>query len=139
MEPDSLTCAILANRHAALAEGLRGMLSTTFQSVFLVADSETLLDGVRRLDPGLIVLDLSFAGRDSEKMLREIREMSPSSRVLVLTVHNEIAIARLALRAGANGVVLKRCIGSDFMQAVDALLENSSYISPDIGAPELAH
>jgi len=133
MEPQGPNCAILADRHTVLSEGLRDLLETAFQTVFVVADSLTLQEGASRLLPALIVLDLALAGRDSAQLLEEIRTLSPETRVLVLTVYDEASVARLALLAGAHGVLLKRCIGNEFMLAVDALLHGEEYVSPDIG------
>lgn len=133
MESEKLSCAILADRHTRLAEGVRNLLETVFQNVYLVADTSTLREGTSQLLPSLIVLDLSLAGCDSSRLLHDIKERSPSTHVLVLTVHDERVVAELALRAGASGVVLKRSIGQEFMPAVDAVLQGEKYISPDIG------
>lgn len=139
MEPKSPTCAILADRHSALAEGIRGLLETTFQSVYLVADTSTLRDGASRLLPALVVLDMSLSGRDSTQVLQEIRNLSPATRVLVLTIHDEATVARLALLAGAHGVVLKRCIGNDLLPAIDTLLQGREFVSPDFGLKAVLH
>ena len=139
METQHPTCALLADRHTAVAEGIRGMLETAFQAVYMVADLRTLKQGAGRLLPALIVLDLSLAGRDSKKLMKEIIKLSPASRLLVLTLHDEATVARHALQAGAHGVVLKRCIGNDFLPAVDALLQGEDYVSPDFGLTALIH
>jgi len=116
-----------------LSEGIRDLLETEFQTVFVVSDMPTLREGTLRLLPSLIVLDQSLAGRDSASLLEEIRGLSPKTRVLVLTVHDQAAVARLLLHAGAHGVVLKRSIGNEFMQAVDTVLLGEEYTSPEIG------
>lgn len=133
MESKKLSCAILADRHTCLAEGIRDLLETAFQNVYLVADSSTLREGTTQLLPSLIVLDIALAGLDSKQLLRDIRERSPATRVLVLTVHDELVVAELALHAGAHGVILKRSIGKEFMPAVDAVMHGREYVSPDIG------
>lgn len=115
------------------------MLETAFQTVYVVADTSTLREGASRLLPALIVLDLSLAGRDSAQVLGDIKNLSPATRVLILTVYDEASVARLALLAGANGVVLKRCIGADFMHAIDAVLKGEQFISPDFGVTESVH
>jgi CheY-like chemotaxis protein len=133
MEPAQPTCAILADRHLGVAEGVRGLLESAFQTVYAVADLESLREGVQRLAPALIVLDLSLAGCDFAPVLQKIRELSPTSWVIVLTLYDQAAVARLALEAGADSVVLKRCAGSDFMPAVDAVLRGETFVSPDFG------
>jgi len=139
MVSNSPKCAILADRHTLLAEGIRDLLETAFQTVYLVADTPTLREGTSRLLPALIVLDMSLAGHNSLRVLQQIRELSPASRVLVLSMHDDAAVARMALSAGAHGVVLKRSIGEDFMHAVDAVLQGVEYVSPDIDMTVCVH
>jgi len=133
MQRQQPTCAILADRHTALIEGMRDLLESTFESVYMVADLSSLRNGAQRLLPDLIILDFSLVGRDLPGLLQRIADLSPSSRVIVLTVHDEPAVTRLALSAGAHGVVLKRCLGSELLTAVDAVLRGQQYVSPDFG------
>lgn len=124
---------MLADRHTVLAEGIRGLLETAFKTVYLVADAPSLCEGVERLMPGLVVIDLSFVGPDFPQLLGEIHRHSPGSRVLALTLHDKAAVAQKALAAGAQAVVLKRCAGRDFMVAIDALQRGEQFVSPDFG------
>lgn len=133
MEQQRSTCAILADRHTALSEGIRGLLETTFQTVYTVADAKSLLEGARRLSPALIVLDLSLGESDFPLLMKEIHELSPESRVLVLSVHDQATVARTALACGAQSIVLKRSISSDFLTAVSAILGGEKYVSPEFG------
>jgi len=127
------TCAILADRHLGLAEGVRGLLETAFDTVYVVADLESLREGARRLLPTLIVLDLPLAAGDVNELLDNIRELSPDSRVIVLTVHDQATVAKLALAAGASSVVLKRCVSRDLVPAIDAVLLGKEFVSPYFG------
>jgi len=133
MKQTNPTCAILADRHTAFADGVRGLLETTFESVYMVADVRSLSNGAKRLKPNLIILDLSLVGGDLPGLLKDIAGQSPASRVIVITVHDESTVPPLALDAGARGVVLKRCVGSDFLDAVDTVLRGDRYVSPDFG------
>jgi DNA-binding NarL/FixJ family response regulator len=133
MAPQKSTCAILADRHTVLAERVRDLLEADFQTVYLVADAPSLREGAQRLAPALIVLDLSLESSDCPRLLREIAELSPTPRVIVLSVHDEATVARMALASGVQGVVLKRTIGSDFLCAVSAVLRGERYVSPDFG------
>jgi len=130
MEPKGLSCAILADRHLRLAEGVRNLLETTFEVVYVVANPESLRAGAQHLAPALIVLDLSLASGDLLPLLHRIRTLSPGSRIIVLTVHDQATVARRVLAAGADSVVLKRCVGTDFMRAVDIVLRGEQFVSP---------
>ena len=133
MAHPSPTCAILADRHTALSEGIRGLLETTFQTVYTVANEKTLKEGAQRLLPSLIVLDLSLEADSLKDLLKEIHELSPNSPVMVLSIHDQATVARTAMGYGAKSVVLKRSIGTDFLDAVSAILRGEQYISPGFG------
>jgi len=132
------SCAVLADRHTVLAEGIRDLLESVFATVYLVADARSLREGARRLSPALIVLDLSLSGLGFQKLVRKLGKRSPGSRIIVLSVHDEPVVAQRALEAGANGVVLKRCVGRDFMLAIDAVLTGQCYVSPELLAEPIS-
>jgi len=124
---------LLADRHHRLNEGVRGLLETVFARVFVVADRHSLMDGAGRLSPALVVVDVSMAQGDIRHLVRSIRERAPAAKVLLLSVHDEPAVAAAAFDAGADGLVLKRAIATDLLPAVDALLEGKRYGSPVAG------
>ena len=102
MEHQQVGCAILADRHTSLSEGIRGLLETTFKTVYIVADAASLKEGAQRLSPAVVVLDISLLGSDFPSLLKEVLESSPESRVIVLSVHDQASVARIALASGAN-------------------------------------
>jgi DNA-binding NarL/FixJ family response regulator len=128
----STRCVLLADKHHGLIEGVRGLLETAFGTVFMVGDEVSLIDGVERLEPSVIVLDLAIASRNWLQVLRTLRERSPASKVVVLSMYDEVSVARAAMGAGANGFVLKRTIATDMLDAISAVLRGESYISPSV-------
>ena len=122
-------CVLLAERHHRLSEGVRGLLETAFGGVFMVADQTSLMEGAERLSPALVVVDVSLAQGDIADLLHSIRERAPAAKVLLLSVHDEPAVASAAFAAGADGLVLKRAIATDLLPAVDALLAGQRYTS----------
>lgn len=124
---------MLADRHHRLSEGVRGLLETAFDRVFMVADHTSLMDGAARLSPALVVVDVSLAQGDIRELLGSIHDRAPAAKVLLLSVHDEPAVATAAFAAGADGLVLKRAIATDLLPAVDALLAGGRYVSPGAG------
>ena len=122
-------CVLLADRHHRLSEGVRGLLDTVFGGVFMVADHASLMEGAQRLSPALVVVDVSLAGGDVADLLQSIRDRAPRAKVLLLSVHDEPAVALAALSAGADGLVFKRSIATDLLPAIDALLAGRHYFS----------
>ena len=125
-----MNCVLLADRHHALSEGVRDLLETTFDKVFMVADQGSLMEGAERLVPQVIVVDLSLAQGDSRSFLSKLRERAPTAKLLLLSVHDESAITSSVLAAGADGLVLKRSIATDLLPAVDAILAGKLFVSP---------
>ena len=120
-------CVLLADRHHGLTEGVRGLLETTFEVVVMVADQRSMLESAERLAPALTVVDLSLARGGSLAWLSGLHQLLPEMRVIVLSVHDEPSVMREALRAGADGFVLKRSIASDLLPAVEAVLAGRRY------------
>jgi DNA-binding NarL/FixJ family response regulator len=118
-----LSCVLLADRHHGLTESVRGLLETAFETVVMVADETSLLDGAARLQPDVVVVDLSLARDSSLGWLRAVRQRSPDLKVIVLSVHGEQAVRRAVMEAGADAFVLKRAIATDLMPAVEAVRE----------------
>jgi len=79
----------LAERHRDLRDGIRGLLEATFETVFMVANEASLLEGAERLRPALVVIDISLAGGDLTGFLARVFERAPGSRVLLISVHDE--------------------------------------------------
>jgi len=119
-----LRCVLLADRHHGLAEGVRGMLETAFQTVVMVADEASLLEAAVRLRPDAAVLDLSLSKAGSLECLRALRLRCPDLRVVVVSVHDEQSVRLAAVNAGADAFVLKRAIATDLLPAIDRVREN---------------
>ena len=129
-----LACAVLASRHAALAESVRSLLLEDFQDVSVVADLRTLQESLSRLRPVLVVVDLPLAGSTAPEVLRSVRSVTPATLVIVLMAYDQATVARMALQAGAQGVVLKRTAGIDLQEAVETVIHGGVYVSPACGA-----
>jgi DNA-binding NarL/FixJ family response regulator len=125
MNPGTLNCVLLGDRHHGTTEGIRGLLEGTFQAVVMVADETSLIESASRLQPTLAVVDLSLARTDSLRWLHRLRDSSPGSRIIVLSVHDEPSVRQAVLEAGADAFVLKRCVATDLLLAVDALLSGT--------------
>jgi len=124
--PEKLSCVLLADRHHGLTEGVRGLLETTFGTVVMVADEASLIDGAGRLQPDVVVVDLSLAQVAGLGWLRTLRQRCPNLKVIVLSVHDEQSVRKAAMEAGADAFVLKRAIATDLLSAVDAVRGGAS-------------
>ena len=127
MSSVTTSCVLIADRHHVLFAGIRGLLETTFDKVFLVTDKASLIEGAMRLQPTIIVMDLSYAAGNLPDLVRELRHQAPMSKLLLLSVHDEPAVITSAMTAGADGLVVKRALASDLIPAIDAVLAGQRY------------
>jgi DNA-binding NarL/FixJ family response regulator len=111
---------VLVEDHAILRDGVRALLELE-SDVVIVGDFdgvESSSDGIRRLQPDVVVLDLALPNGSGIELLREIGRLSPQSRKLVLTGSDGEAYIRAAMSAGADGYVLKDASSAELVLAI---------------------
>jgi DNA-binding NarL/FixJ family response regulator len=126
MQLRSVRCALLADRHLNLVEGIRGLLETEFEAVVVVGDEVSLFETARRLDANLAIVDLSLAPGDGLGLIRRIRKHFPQLQLVALSPHVEKGVELAAIQAGANGFVRKGSIATDLLPTIDAVLARSA-------------
>ncbi len=105
-----------------------------FEVVAEAGDAETAVRYVRGHKPTVLILDLNMPGRSSLDAIPDIREASPETEIVVLTMQNEPAFARRALQAGVRGYVLKDAADAELVQAVRSAAVGDIYLQPTLGA-----
>lgn len=118
---DDSPCVLVAVRHPLLAEGIRGLLESTFKTVVMVADQHSLVESAGRLMPGLAVIDVPLGSGDLGGLIGRLRARHPTIKVLAITSHDEASAVEATLRAGADGTVLVRNIATDLLPQVAAI------------------
>jgi len=127
---------VLADDHELVREGIRMVLEAEpdIEVVAQAPDADTAARYVLGHKPTVLVLDLSMPGSPSLDLIPKMLESSPSTAVIVVTMQNEPAFARQALRAGAKGFVVKQSAAAELVSAVRAVLVGETYINPNLGA-----
>jgi two-component system, NarL family, response regulator NreC len=127
---------VLADDHSVVRSGLR-MLLESEPDMQVVAEAGDVDDARRYVlgyKPTVLVLDLNMPGGSSLKAIPAIGAASPGTSVVVLTMQEDPAFAREALRAGARGYVLKHAAGAELVQAIRAAAGGGTWLNPDLGA-----
>jgi DNA-binding NarL/FixJ family response regulator len=125
---------IIADDHRLFAAGLERLLAPECDVVATVYDGRTLLDEVRRLRPDVVVQDLSMPPLNGINVIREILDVDPQIRIVVVTMWEDAALAAEAFRVGASAFVLKTCAVSELLEAVRFALHHKSYVTPIIAS-----
>ncbi len=130
----------LCDDHGVVRSGLRRILEDE-PDIVVVGDAGTAGDAVaiaRAERPDVFVMDLGLPGTGGIAATRQVRDASPSTAVLILTVHDDVGYLRKAFEAGASGYLVKEAADVDLVQAVRAVSAGGQYVHPTLGAALLA-
>jgi two-component system, NarL family, invasion response regulator UvrY len=142
---------LLVDDHAIVRLGLRQMLTETIAgAVFEEAGSaEEALSQVRTSPFDIVILDISLPGRSGLDVLKEIKQIRPSTPVLILSVYAEEEFAVRTVRAGASGYVTKKMASNELAEAVRRVVGGGLYVTATLaeklaeelqrGEPESPH
>jgi two-component system response regulator NreC len=126
---------VLADDHTIVRNALRALLEAEaeFEVVAEAGDVEEAARKVLAYKPQVVVLDLSMPGGSSLTVIPQMRQTSPDTAIVVLTMEDEPRFAREALRAGALGFVLKEAADAELVAAVRAAVQGERYLNPQLG------
>jgi two-component system, NarL family, response regulator NreC len=125
---------VLADDHVILRQGLRRIIegSPELEVIGEAGDGLSLLALLKQLAPRLVVLDISMPHLRGIEAIPEVKALHPGLRVLVLTMHREMALLSAAMGAGADGYVLKEDADTQLFAAIDQIRQGGVYVSPKL-------
>jgi DNA-binding NarL/FixJ family response regulator len=124
---------LVVDDHLMVREGLRSMLGG--EGIEIVGEASSGGEAVRvaaALSPDVVLLDLELPDMDGLTVLRQLKENGPSLPVLVVTMHDDPALVRRAVRAGAAGYVLKGIGRAELLASVRAVRNGESVVDPGL-------
>jgi two-component system, NarL family, response regulator NreC len=127
---------VIADDHQVVRAGLRLLLEAEegFRVIAEAGDVATTERRVIAYHPQVLILDLNMPGESSLPAIPRLRASAPDTQIVVLTMQNDPAFAREALRAGAMGYVLKEAADDELVQAVRLAAAGRTYLNPELGA-----
>lgn len=125
---------ILADDHPVVRRGMQALLESEpdFSIAGVAADGLETVRLVERLKPDVLVLDLMMPGLSGLEALRILRERSPRTRIVILSMYSSSAFVAQALQNGAIGYVLKGCTEENLVRAVREAAAGRRYLSPPV-------
>jgi two-component system, NarL family, response regulator NreC len=135
MATDLQITVVLADDHNLIRTGLRAMLEAEedLRVIGEAADAAAAAKLVADRRPHVLVLDLQMPGADPRDDVPTLRERTPDTAIVVLTMQNDPRTARDLLRAGAAAYVLKQAAERQLIDAIRAAAAGGSYVDPELG------
>ncbi|PSJ22512.1 two-component system response regulator NarL [Halomonas sp. ND22Bw] len=126
------TAILIVDDHPLFRRGVRQLLEMDPELAIAgeAADGEAAIEAAGRLSPTLILMDLNMARRDGLDALRALREYGVEARIVMLTVSDAEEDVVAALRAGADGYLLKDMEPEDLLAAIKEAAEGRMAVSP---------
>lgn len=121
---------LLADDHALVLEGFRRILEGQYELVGTVEDGRALLEAAKKLQPDIVILDVSMPLLNGIDAAAQLKKICPQAKIIVVTMHADTEYVRSAFEAGASAYVLKRSAVDELEQAIRAVLAGHSYITP---------
>lgn len=130
---------MLADDHRMLREGLRrSMTERGFQVVGEARDGAEAVELAAALRPDVILMDVTMPEMDGVEATRQIKARYPEIRIVMLTMHADQDVLAEAIRAGANGYLVKDCSTDEISSAIEAVAGGETALSPRLAASMLA-
>ncbi len=129
-----MTKVLIADDHAIVRAGLRALLleDGAFELVGEAAGGFEAIELIEKTIPDVLILDLSMPDLDGISVTRKIKPQFPNLKILILTLHEDEALLREAIKAGAAGYILKRAAESELISAIRVILRGDLYVDPSM-------
>ncbi len=125
---------LIADDHAIVRAGLRTLLATE-PSLELVGEATGGYEALAlaaQTHPDILVLDLSMPDLDGIAVTKQLCPQQPNLRILILTIHEDEALLREAIRSGAAGYILKRAAEAELISAIRVVMRGDLYVDPSL-------
>jgi two-component system response regulator NreC len=125
---------LIADDHAIVRAGLRSLITSESDLALLGEATGGLesIEKVHELNPDVLVLDISMPDLDGIEVIRALKQESSQCAILILTVHEDEALLREAIRIGAAGYIIKHAAESELIAAIRSVFRGELYIHPKL-------
>jgi DNA-binding NarL/FixJ family response regulator len=121
---------LIADDHVMFAQGLESLLRDEFELLGTAGNGEELVEAALRLNPDVILVDISMPLLNGFDAVRRIRGSGNATKIIFLTMHDDAALLSEAFRCGASGYILKQAAGEELVNAIREVAHGNIYVSP---------
>ena len=125
---------MLADDHVLIREGIKQLLEFdgSMKVIAEASDGIECLEKLKNVKPDILLLDINMPNMNGIDVLKELKEKNDPLKVVILTVHSEVEYLVKAVDIGANGYILKDSGSAELKQAINAVIDEGSYIQPNL-------
>ncbi|HEU4712354.1 MAG TPA: response regulator transcription factor [Pyrinomonadaceae bacterium] len=123
---------LVAEDHAVVRTSVVRLLSKNYDVVGIVGNGQALLEAVEKLEPDVLVVDVSLPIISGFEAANILKRTERPSKIVFLTVHNDPDFVRAARDAGALGYVLKQQMNTDLPEAIEKASAGEYFTSPSV-------
>ncbi len=130
---------MIVDDHGILRAGIRSLLESEsdIEVVGEAGRGEEAIEKAKRLQPGLVLMDIAMPGMSGIEATRQIKKELPDTGVLILTMHDDEEFFFPVLRAGASGYIMKDARPQELLYAIKAVGRGQVFLSPAVAKPVL--
>jgi len=121
---------LIADDHVMFAQGLVSLLRDEFDLLGTAGNGEELVEATLRLEPDVILVDISMPVLNGFDAVRRIRASGSRTNIIFLTMHDDATLLAEAFRCGASGYILKHAAGEELANAIRVVARGNNYVSP---------
>ena len=130
------TRLLIADDHVMFAQGLESLLRDEFDLLGTAGNGEELVEATLRLQPDIILVDISMPVLNGFDAVRRIRAGGIDTKIIFLTMHDDATLLSEAFRCGASGYILKQAAGEELANAIREVAHGNNYVSPLVTLPD---
>ncbi len=125
---------LIVDDHPLFRRGLKSVLepNSQFEVVGEAQNGAEALEMVRKLDPDLVVMDISLPDQSGIELTREIRNLLPETRIMIVSMHSKIDYIAEAFQAGARGYVVKESASESLLQGLEQVSKGDYYLDSSL-------
>ena len=125
----------IADNHGILRGGLRALinLQPDMEVVGEAANGPDTESGVKATEPDVVLMDISMPNGGGLAAITAVKQVRPKTRIIVLTVHDELGYVRAAGQAGAVGYVVKSAVDTELLAAIRAVAQGRTFMDASLG------
>ena len=126
---------LLVEDHKILRECISTVICKKFPNFKVIGETNNALSAlelVEKFSPQIVIMDISLPGMNGIEATRKIISKHQNVKVIILSMHKEKEFILKALEAGASGYLLKTCDLSELTHAINSVMNNKRYLSPEI-------